>query len=82
MKLLIIIATTALSIGSVYAQDNSSGATKIKPGSGSGADSNVYNQGIARDPGEVAAQQGGSSKASPGTVGASPGSDSENKGAR
>lgn len=58
--------------GSALAQ---TGATKQTPPSPNGAESNMYTRGIARDPSEVRAQQGDSSKSSPGTIGAAPGSD-------
>ena len=44
-----------------------------------GADNNGYGKAIARDPGEVQSQQGRSSGASPGTVGAAPGADTRSQ---
>ena len=73
MKLLLgACALTAFLIGSAAAQ---TGATKQTPPSPSGAESNMYTRGVARDPSEVKAQQGDASKSAPGTVGAAPGAD-------
>ena len=74
-------AAAALCASAAYAQAPQQGAKTRPPGPG-GAESNVFNDGIARDPSEVQAQQGGSSKASPGTVGAAPGADTPSQRAR
>ena len=68
LALLMVLAGTGLA-------GAQSPATKQSPPGPAGADSNVYNQGIARDPSEVQAQQGDAAKSSPGTVGAAPGAD-------
>ena len=75
------IAATMFCATLAHAQAPQQGAKVGPPGPG-GAESNVYKDGIARDPSEVQAQQGGSSKASPGTVGAAPGADTPSQKAR
>ena len=72
------LALTVLLAGTTLAAAQSSSTKQTPPGP-AGADSNVYNQGIARDPSEVQAQQGKSSSASPGTVGAAPGADTKSQ---
>ena len=73
------IFTLAMLLAGTGMAGAQSASTKQSPPGPAGADSNVYNQGIARDPGEVQAQQGQSSKASPGTVGAAPGADTKSQ---
>ncbi len=61
---------------SAYAEDKPG----MKPESGPAAtESSADKAGIAKDPGEVKAQQGDTSKSSPGTVGAAPGADTKSQ---
>ena len=66
----------ALFTGSADAQTvNKSQDPKQQSSGTTGALGNVNANGIATDPGGVAAQQGSAAKSSPGTVGAAPGGD-------
>ena len=64
----------------LYAQSmNKTGDSKQSSPGATGAMGNVGANGVATDPGAVQAQQQGSGKASPGTVGAAPGADTESQ---
>ena len=72
-------AVVALPLAGAHAQSmnsspNGSMSKQNAPGT-TGAMSNATSNGVATDPEAVAAQQKGSAKASPGTVGAAPGGD-------
>ncbi len=78
-KIMIAAIAISLPLGAAFAQEtnksaNGSMSKKDAPGT-TGAMGNVSANGVATDPGAVQAQQKGSTKASPGTVGAAPGAD-------
>ena len=78
--IILLAAALGLSFGTAQAQSptSSTNSAKTSPGT-TGAMSNVNKDGIATDPGGVAAQQGAASKASPGTVGAAPGANTHSQ---
>ncbi len=75
----IIAATLGAScliwVGAAQAESNNAGTMNRNAPGTTGAMQNSNSNGIATDPNGVAAQQGRSSSASPGTVGAAPGAD-------
>jgi hypothetical protein len=77
MKTLIFaVAALSLSMGAAQAQSmNKQDNSKQQSTGTTGAMGNANANGVATDPGGVAAQQGENAKASPGTVGAAPAGD-------
>lgn len=77
-RILIALATLGLTIGAVHAQGDNSMNNSKSPGT-TGAMQTPTAPGVATDPQQVQAQQGNSSKASAGTVGAAPGADTQSQ---
>ena len=78
---IIAAAAAAFSLSAVHAQSmNKEGDPKQQSPGSTGAMQNAPANGVATDPQQVQAQQGNSSKASPGTVGAAPGADTKSQG--
>ena len=76
--LLIATAALGLAAGAAHAEsDNSMNNTK-SPGA-TGAMKTPTAPGVATDPQQVEAQQGGAAKSSPGTVGAAPGAGTQSQ---
>ncbi len=73
-KVFFAAAISMLVAGAAQAQsmNKTDDPKQSSPGT-TGAMNNVTSNGVATDPGGVKAQQGDTSKASPGTVGAAPG---------
>ena len=75
-----IVALTVLTFGAAQAQSMNKQADPKQESPGTtGAMGNVNADGVATDPGGVQAQQGKSATASPGTVGAAPGADTNSQ---
>jgi hypothetical protein len=75
-RVLPILAVLALSAGAAQAQSvNKTDDPKQQSPGATGAMQNSTAPGVATDPNAVKAQQGDTSKSSPGTVGAAPGAD-------
>ena len=81
MKTIVYAVTAiALSFTTAHAQSmNKQGDPKQTSPGTTGAMGNASNGGVATDPGGVAAQQGSSTKASPGTVGAAPAANAQSQ---
>ena len=77
-RILIALATLGLTIGAAHAQGDNSMNNSKSPGT-TGAMQTPTAPGVATDPQQVQAQQGNSSKASAGTVGAAPGADTQSQ---
>ena len=78
---LFAFAAVALSCGAAQAQSmNKHDDPKQQSSGATGAMQNAPANGVATDPQQVQAQQGSSSKASPGTVGAAPAADTKSQG--
>jgi hypothetical protein len=80
-RFILAFAIAGLTVGAAQAQSmnkDDGGGKGPAPGA-TGALGNVNANGVATDPGGVKAQQGDTSKSSPGTVGAAPGADTKSQ---
>ncbi len=79
-SIFIAVAALTVCIGAAQAQsmNKHDNPKQQSPGS-TGAMQNAPANGVATDPQQVQAQQGNSSKASPGTVGAAPAADTKSQ---